>query len=124
MIACLAMFVGCSKDDEDSNLGSDLYGKWRITEVYAPQYNTWLDITNPSSGVEEMYATFKTDGTYIEEKPSDRFVGTYTVNGKTIICYSQGVEGLRYEIISMSASKCELNMIAGAESMKIRCKKH
>ncbi|MEG2493841.1 MAG: hypothetical protein RSF94_06985, partial [Rikenellaceae bacterium] len=65
MIACLAIFVGCSKDDEDSNLESDIYGTWRMTEVYTPQYKEWVDITSPSSGIDATYATFKTDGTYV-----------------------------------------------------------
>ncbi|MEG2318259.1 MAG: lipocalin family protein [Rikenellaceae bacterium] len=70
-----------------------------------------------------MYATFKTDGTYVGKGSLGNGTGTYKVNGNTVTCYVNGVEYLRYEIISMSASKCELNVIAGAESMKIRCKK-
>lgn len=127
LFAIMMIVAGCSSDNEpksdfDMNL---LYGRWRITHVESK--GVMVDVTTPSgeAAFKPTYATFKKDGTYYGSGFFGNGSGTYKVKGKTIICYVEGVEYFRYDVISIQGTTCELKMYrtGSLSSIKIRCKK-
>lgn len=130
IIGMVLAFSGCSKDDEPKN-GFDypletLYGTWRITHVEQKD-GSMFDVT---TSVAEMafkptYATFNADGTYSGRGFFGNGSGTYKAKGKTISCFIDGTEYLKYDVLSLSGRQCELKMYesGSSSSIKIRCKK-
>ena len=130
IIGMVFAFSGCSKDDEPQN-GFDypletLYGTWRVTHVEQKD-GTMFDVT---TSVAEMvfkptYATFNVDGTYSGRGFFGNGSGTYKAKGKTITCFIDGTEYLKYDVLSLSGTQCELKMYksGSTSSIKIRCKK-
>lgn len=130
IIGMVFAFSGCSKDDEPQN-GFDyplemLYGTWRVTHVEQKD-GTMFDVT---TSVAEMvfkptYATFNVDGTYSGRGYFGNGSGTYKALGKTITCFIDGTEYLKYDVLSLSGTQCELKMYesGSTSSIKIRCKK-
>lgn len=70
------------------------------------------------------YATFNSDGTYNGRGYFGNGSGTYKISGNTIICYIEGEEYVRYDIIELNSNSCTLNMKIGSEEFKIKCIKH
>lgn len=130
IIGMVFAFSGCSKDDEPQN-GFDypletLYGTWRVTHVEQKD-GTMFDVT--TSVAEKVfkptYATFNVDGTYSGRGYFGNGAGTYKALGKTITCFIDGTEYLKYDVLSLSGTQCELKMYesGSTSSIKIRCKK-
>lgn len=44
-------------------------------------------------------------------------------SGKTITCYVDGYEYVRYEIVELMSNTCTLKMMMGGDSMDIKCEK-
>lgn len=121
------LFSGCSDDDNkfdyDINL---LIGKWRVTHV-EQKNGSYLDVTTTiaESVFDATYATFYSDGTYSGTGEFGDGFGTYEAEGKTIITYVQNEEYLRYDILNLNETECELRMYEDGYdvSIKIKCKK-
>ena len=43
--------------------------------------------------------------------------------GKTITCYVDGCEYVRYEVVELMSNTCTLKMMMGGDSMDIKCEK-
>ena len=71
------------------------------------------------------YATFNADGTYSGRGALGVGKGTYKAQGKTITCYVEGKEFLKYDVLSLSGKECELKVYqtGSSSSVRIRCKK-
>lgn len=130
IIGVVFAFSGCSKDDELQN-GFDypletLYGTWRVTHVEQKD-GTMFDITTSTAErfFEPTYATFNDDGTYSGRGYFGNGSGTYKAQGKTITCFVDGTEYLKYDVLSLSGTQCELKMYesGSTSSIKIRCRK-
>lgn len=124
-LLCAVLFSGCTTEDEksfdyDLNL---LYGKWRVTEINAS--GGWIDVTTypGNSEMEPTYATFNSNGTYSGSGAFGSGAGTYSAVGSTVITYIEGKEFMRYEVISLTSSRCELMMKEGKTSLRMRCQK-
>lgn len=133
MVALVGLVValsGCSKDDEPSNAFDypmeTLYGTWRVTHI-EQKNGSMLDVTTPIAErvFEPTYATFNADGTYSGRGAFGDGSGTYKAKGKTISCFVDGQEYLKYDVISLVGTQCELKMYqsGSSSSIKIRCKK-
>lgn len=127
LVACI--FLSCSKDDEGSKFDysmETLVGKWRITHIEQAD-GSMLDITTPIAErvFKPTYATFNNDGTYSGSGEFGNGSGTFKPIGKTITCYVSGKEYLKYDVLSLSGTECELKMYqsSSSSSIKIRCKK-
>lgn len=110
--------VSCSKDDDE---GADKFiGKWDVTELYVN--DSWVSV--------EDEAASHLKGSYIQFYPECRFaswghlgiaVGEYTYDSNVIVCYSNGMEYSRYELISLDGHFAEYNASVFGELMRIRC---
>lgn len=130
IVGVVLAFSGCSNDDEPQN-GFDfpletLYGTWRVTHVEQKD-GTMFDITTYAAErvIKPTYATFNADGTYSGRGYFGNGSGTYKTKGKTITCFVDGTEYLKYDVLSLSGTQCELKMYesGSTSSTKIRCKK-
>ena len=92
----------CS-DDKDDEYKDAIIGTWELTQIEFG--GGWTSIPR------RTYATFNSDG-------------TYKISGNTIICYIEGEEYVRYDIIELNSNSCTLNMKIGSEKFKIKCIKH
>lgn len=120
------VFTSCSKDDDNNDFKYDvntLIGKWRVTEVQSD--GKWIDVatTIGESVFKPTYATFNKNGTFYGEGFFGTGSGTYKTENSTIICYIDGDEYLRYDVISLSDNKCELKMYDNEGSAAVRCTK-
>ena len=104
-------FIGCS--DDDSEYKDAIIGTWELTQIEG-----WTSIPR------RTYATFNSDGTYNGRGYFGNGSGTYKISGNTIICYIEGEEYVRYDIIELNSNSCTLNMKIGSEEFKIKCIKH
>ncbi len=129
-LAVLAIVsISCSKDEPTNKFDYPLetiYGTWRVTHVER-ENGTMLDVTSSiaEKHFKPTYATFNSDGTYSGRGFFGDGDGTYKAQGKTVICYIDGEEYLKYDILSLSGNQCELKMhqTDDKSSIKIRCKK-
>ena len=92
-------FIGCS-DDDDSEYKDAIIGTWELTQIEFG--GGWTSIPR-----------YFGNGS-----------GTYKISGNTIICYIEGEEYVRYDIIELNSNSCTLNMKIGSEEFKIKCIKH
>lgn len=130
LVGLVMAFSACSKDDEPQN-GFDysletLYGTWRVTHVEQKD-GSMFDVTTSVAETffKPTYATFNADGTYSGRGYFGNGSGTYKAQGKTISCFIDGTEYLKYDVLSLSGTQCELKMYQSGSSsfIKIRCKK-
>ena len=107
------MLLGlCScSDDKDAIIGT-----WELVQVKVD--GRW------TSMIRRTYAKFNQDGTYNGRGYFGNGSGTYKISGNTIICYIEGEEYVRYDIIELNSNSCTLNMKIGSEEFKIKCIKH
>lgn len=125
LLGVLSVLSGCSNSDIDGNFDyplEKLYGKWKVTHVER-ENGSMIDIT--ALNITPTYATFSKDGTYYGSGYFGNGSGTYKTKGKTIICYIDGIEYLKYDVLSFSGNQCELKMYAkdNSKSIRIRCRK-
>ena len=103
-----------------------LHGTWRITHVESKD-GSMFDVTTPiaEKTIQPTYATFNADGTYSGRGYFGEGSGTYKASGKTITCYIDGTEFMKYDVLSLSGNTCELRMskLGSDLSLRIRCKK-
>lgn len=128
LLALIVTFSRCKKNEPstfDYPLET-LYGTWRITHV-EQKNGVMLDVTTYSAEkyFKPTYATFNEDGTYSGRGYFGNGSGTYKAQGKTITCYIDGSEYVKYDVLSLSGQECELKMkVTDSDtSSKIRCKK-
>ena len=129
IIVVVTAFVGCNSNKPNDGFDyplKTLYGTWRITHVEQTD-GTMLNVTTPLAerAFEPTYATFNPDGTYSGKGYFGNGSGTYKAEGKTITCFIDGTEYLKYDVLSLSDDQCELKMYRSGKtfSIKIRCKK-
>ena len=77
----------------------------------------WYPMIRPT------YAKFNQDGTYVGRGYFGNGYGTYDISGKTITCYVDGHEYVRYDIVELMSNTCTLKMMMGGDSMDIKCEK-
>ena len=77
----------------------------------------WYPMIRPT------YAKFNQDGTYVGRGYFGNGYGTYDISGKTITCYVDGCEYVRYEVVELMSNTCTLKMMMGGDSMDIKCEK-
>jgi len=124
LIIIAISFFSCSKDDNLFNYDKAvLIGTWRMTHMEAD--GSYYDVTvfPYNTVITPTYATFYSDGKYHGFGEFGTGDGTYTAIGKSVICYINGKEYMRYEVISLTNTNCELLMVIGNESTKIKCMK-
>nr|DAN81917.1 MAG TPA: lipocalin-like protein [Caudoviricetes sp.] len=126
VIAIAISFASCKKDSPTPSSFSmeQLYGTWRITKVEQKD-GSMLDVTSAIAQLvfPATYATFDKDGKYQGRGYFGKGEGTYKVSGNTIICYIDGAEYARYEVLSISGDTAILRASISGESVKIECKK-
>ncbi|GIJ96573.1 hypothetical protein CAPN001_11420 [Capnocytophaga stomatis] len=118
--------VGCSKKEDNESTSfplNDLYGKWRVTHIQQ-ENGEMFDITSEIAEriFKPTYATFNSDGTYSGEGYFGTGTGTYKTSGKTITCYIQGQEYLKYEVLDFSKTEATLDMRMTGEKSATRIK--
>ncbi|MCD8313517.1 MAG: lipocalin family protein [Bacteroidales bacterium] len=119
-VACVAL-AGCTKDETASPYADDIIGTWSFTEV---QINgSWINITSPLYAKYQTSATFYSDGTYYGTGYFGTGYGTYKLKNDILVCYVDGDEYMRYQILSLSNGFAEMIMTMGSSSMNIRCTK-
>ena len=118
---------GCSKD-ENIQFNYDikiLLGTWRITAIESNgNYINVIDY--PGSAVfKATYATFNSNGNYSGRGEFGNGVGTYTAIGNSITTFVDNKEYMKYDIISLSGTDCELKMFGtnNINGIKIKCRK-
>lgn len=128
LVGIVFSLSGCKKNkasDFDYPIET-LYGTWRITHV-EQKNGTMLNVTHPdieNTVFKPTYATFNADGTFSGRGKFGSGKGTYTAKGKTITCYIDGKEYMRYDVLSLSGDECELKVYLGGEYLtRVRCKK-
>lgn len=118
MFSLVNMFFSCSKDED--GMEDKFIGKWDVVELYVN--DQWVSVEDSAAG--------HMKGSYIQFYPERKFaswghlgiaVGQYTLNGNLIVCYSNGMEYSRYELISLDGHYAEFNASVFDEFMKIRC---
>lgn len=122
--------TSCKKDDPAPQRFEyaleTLHGTWRITHIETKD-GAMFDVTTPIAAktIKPTYATFNADGTYSGRGYFGEGSGTYKASGKTITCYIDGTEFMKYDVLSLSGNICELRMSKpGSDlSLRIRCKK-
>ena len=122
--------LSCSKDEPQGSKFDYplevLHGTWRVTHV-EKEDGSMFDVTSPiaEKHFKPTYATFNPDWTYSGRGFFGNGSGTYKAQGKTVICYIDGEEYLKYDILSLSGNQCELKMYqtGSSSSIKLRCKK-
>ena len=129
LVGLVITFSECSKNKTKNGFDypiETLYGTWRITHVEQKD-GTMFDVTTPIAEkvFKPTYATFNTDGTYSGRGALGAGKGTYKAQGKTITCYVDGKEFLKYDVLSLSGKECELKVYqtGSSSSVRIRCKK-
>ena len=129
LVGLVITLGGCSKDKKKNGFDypiETLYGTWRVTHVEQKD-GTMFDVTTPIAEkvFKPTYATFNADGTYSGRGAFGTGNGTYKAQGKTITCYVDGQEFLKYDVISLSGKECELKVYqtGSTSSIRIRCKK-
>ncbi|MFJ1431940.1 lipocalin family protein [Capnocytophaga canimorsus] len=126
MLVATFVVLGCSKKEDNESASfplNDLYGKWRVTHIQQ-ENGAMFDITSEiaEKAFAPTYATFNNDGTYSGEGYFGTGTGTYKVSGKTITCYIQGQEYLKYEILDFSKTEATLDMRMTGEKSATRIK--
>lgn len=129
LIGLMFALGSCSSDDSNDNFDYPLeilYGTWRITHVEQTN-GIMLDVTTTVAEqvFKPTYAKFNPDGTYSGSGYFGYGTGTYQAKGKTIVCYIEEEEYMRYDVLSLSGAECELQMYkeGSLSPIKIRCKK-
>lgn len=117
----LLCFTSCSDDENEPKFDYDtsmIYGTWVIQEIEID--GTWIEWR-----LDKTSATFNPDGTYYGKGEYGNGSGTYVADGKTITCYVDGMEYLKYDIIDLTDGFCELRMYTsyGDAESNIRCVK-
>lgn len=125
VLLCAVLFSGCTTEDEksfDYDLNM-LYGKWKVTAVNAS--GGWVDVTTYPGNLEmePTYATFNSNGTYSGSGAFGYGFGTYSAVGNMVIIYIEGKEFMRYEVISLRATRCELMITEGKTPLRVRFQK-
>ena len=123
-------YTSCKKNDPTPPAFeysiSTLHGTWRITHVESKD-GLMIDVTNPfvAKSFKPTYATFNADGTYSGRGFLGNGSGTYKASGKTITCYIDGKEFMKYDVLSLDGNTCELKMYepGSEQSIRIRCAK-
>lgn len=121
LVLVLLVLVSCSKKDDPSfnyDLNT-LIGTWRIVQFGK------IDVTTYPGNLsfEPTYATFNSNGTYSGRGEFGSGTGTYKAVDNTITTYIDGEEFIKYEVISLTNSVCELNMSDNSGTVFIKCKK-
>jgi len=132
------LIAGCTKDngadgekEEKPKFDYDLavlHGKWRATHADMDGKG-YVDITKPpySIIIPPTYATFRPDGTYSSEGYLEKWGnGTYTADGKTVTCLSEGKVLAKCDVIALVGAECELFVYENgdpAKGIKIKCRK-
>ena len=122
--------VACSKEETEKSTFDypmeALYGTWRITHIKQKD-GTMLDVTTARAEkyFKPTYAKFRSDGTYVGIGQFGDGVADYKAKGKTITCYIDGAEYLRFDIISLVGGIAEMEMYIekGGKPYRIRCEK-
>ena len=123
-------YTSCKKNDPTTpafeySIGT-LHGTWRITHVES-KYGLMVNVTDPIAerSFKPTYATFNADGTYSGRGFLGNGSGTYKASGKTITCYIDGKEFMKYDVLSLDGNTCELKMYepGSEQSIRIRCAK-
>lgn len=104
----------CSKDKDEPSK-SDIVGTWQLSEVSSDgvDFATWM--------LETTTATFNSNGTYSGRGAFGNGTGTWKQSGKTITCYVDGMEYVKYEVIELASTTCTLKMTMGTSSIWIKC---
>lgn len=122
--------TSCKKDNSDPQRFEysleTLHGTWRITHIETKE-GAMFDITTSIAemSIEPTYATFNSDGTYSGRGYFGNGKGTYRAVGKTITCYIDGTEFMKYDVLSLNGNTCELRMhkSGSALTLRVRCQK-
>ena len=104
----------CSNDKDDEYKDA-IIGTWELVQVKVD--GRWYPMIRPT------YAKFNQNGTYVGRGYFGNGYGTYDISGKTITCYVDGYEYVRYEIVELMSNTCTLKMMMGGDSMDIKCEK-
>ena len=101
---------------------------WHMADnAYQTKDGTMLDVTTARAEkyFKPTYAKFRSDGTYVGIGQFGDGVADYKAKGKTITCYIDGAEYLRFDIISLVGGIAEMEMYIekGGKPYRIRCEK-
>lgn len=122
MVVLLASTVltSCEKDDFDFSMAALCGGTWHGTAVRID--GEWIDITSYLFRDYQFSIRFYEDGSYYGAGYFGNGHGTYTAKGNIIQTYVDGEKYYKYEVLSLTSSTAELNMISssGKSSMRIR----
>lgn len=104
MILPLFTFIGCSDDDEkDIQLTTEqVVGKWNVT--FAEQDGESLDI--PSGYI---YLTLNSDGKYKTVMFDDSYIGTWELEGNTVVGTTLDPITERFKFISINGKNAEID---------------
>ena len=119
IVGMVLAFSGCSKDDESFDYPLETHVEQKDGSMFDVTTSDAETVFKPT------YATFNADGTYSGRGFFGNGSGTYKAQGKTISCFIDGTEYLKYDVLSLSGTQCELKMYksGSSSSIKIRCKK-
>ncbi len=121
LLGFLLVFSGCKKEPKPFPYPMKyLQQHWWVTHVYK-EGRGW--IRAEQEGIILKTFKFKGNGVYFEVHNSREEKGIYKIDGNTLIGYVEGLETIRIEFVSMSATQCEMKYenIADGYTDRYRC---
>lgn len=117
-VIALVLLSACSEKEDTI---PEYIGKWDVADLYIN--DEWVSVSSsgPASHLWNSYVKFSEDGKFVSSGYLGNVVGTYAVSGNTFICYSNGVEFSRYELVSVDGHVAVFYASVFDEFLKIRC---
>lgn len=118
IVGLISLVSSCSKDE--GSVEENIIGKWDVVELYIN--GQWVSV--------EEEEAWHLNGAYVQFYPERRYeswghlglaVGQYDISGNMIICYLNGMEFSRYEVLEQDGHYAEFNAWVFGELMRIRC---
>lgn len=122
IMASAVCFSSCSKEDSFAYPMSQLYGKWKATELLVG--GKWYNVTKYPYTKFGMSITFYEGGTFYGTGYLGTGSGTYKTKGDNqIVTYVDGDEYATYTVNSLSDNNADLTLTMGSESLRMKAEK-
>lgn len=118
LILVFLFFPSCSENEESV---PEYVGKWDVTHLYVNDEWVSVAVAGPASHMWKSYIWIKEDGNFLSFGHLGNAGGNYVANGNVIVCYSNGMEFSRYELIFSDGHTAEFYASVFGELMRIKC---
>lgn len=105
LLVCVVAFASCSKDDDENNLSltkEQVVGTWNVV---------WVEMDGKGTDVPDksIYITLKEDGSYKTVFLSDSYIGTYKIEGNTVVGVTPDPITEYYKFIDLKGSNASID---------------